>query len=147
MSVQVSKFRVAIYGVVIENGTVLMTETKVPGGTYMNFPGGGLELGEEPIEALAREFQEETGLAIVVKELLYASQRFQQNPDYPTEQLMHLYYRVERASGVLLKSGNNDDVLGTSWVKPGNLSSLRIAPVDAEFIESQVFASLFLAES
>lgn len=144
MSIKVSKFRVAIYGVVIENGTVLMTETKVPGGTYMNFPGGGLELGEEPIEALAREFKEETGLQIVVKELLYASQRFQQNPDYPNEQLMHLYYKVERASGDLLVAGNNDDVLGSAWIAPQMTSDMRIAPVDAEFIESEVFASLFV---
>jgi 8-oxo-dGTP pyrophosphatase MutT (NUDIX family) len=60
------KFRVALYGVLVEDGRVLLTDTKVPSGAITNFPGGGLELGESPIEALRREFREETGFEIEI---------------------------------------------------------------------------------
>lgn len=143
MTVPVSKFRVAIYGVLTENGSVLMTETKIPSGTTMNFPGGGLELGESPIMALKREFLEETGCAVEIEDLLYASQDFQQNPDYPSEQLMHLYYRVKRVDNSGFLNGNEDDVVATAWITPQQIPKLRIMPVDEEFIKSAVFSGLF----
>jgi 8-oxo-dGTP diphosphatase len=128
------KFRVAIYGVLVEQGKVLLTDTKVPSGVVTNFPGGGLELGEAPLEALAREFREETRIEIRVQELLFCSREFQQNPEYPSEQLIHIYYRVERVSGEISQEGNGDDVLGLTWASLEDLPSKRILAVDQEFI-------------
>jgi len=142
MATKVQKFRVALYGVLIENNHVLLANTRVPSGIITNFPGGGLELGEAPLEAVAREFQEETGLRVSVKELLFCSQLFQQNPEYPTEQLMHIYYRVERVGGTLL-DGNNDDVAGVSWVSLADIPSKRILAPDIEFIQHPSFRRLF----
>jgi|688.fasta_scaffold227210_2 8-oxo-dGTP diphosphatase len=143
MTVPVSKFRVALYGVLTQNGSVLMTETKIPSGTAMNFPGGGLELGESPLQALKREFLEETGCTVEIEDLLYASQEFQQNPDYPSEQLMHLYYRVRKVDDSSLLNGNQDDVISTAWITLQQIPQLRIMPVDEEFIKSAVFSGLF----
>jgi len=140
---KVTRFRVAIYGVLIENGKVLLTDTTVPSGIITNFPGGGLELGEAPLEAVAREFKEETDIEVAVDELLFCSQRFQQNPEYPDEQLMHIYYRVRRLSGEVVDRGNNDDVVSVRWTAPSELPSRRILQVDLEFVESSVFRSLF----
>lgn len=140
---RLTKFRVAIYGVLIENGRVLLTDTVVPSGIITNFPGGGLELGESPIEAVVREFKEETSLSVSAAELLFCSQRFQQNPEYPHEQLMHIYYRVQRVEGSLRLGGNQDDVANVSWVSRAELASKRILPVDLEFIEHTSFRSLF----
>jgi 8-oxo-dGTP diphosphatase len=134
METKVQKFRVALYGVLVENNKVLLATTRVPSGTIVNFPGGGLELGEAPLEAIPREFKEETGLDIEVKELLFCSQHFQQNPEYPTEQLMHIYYRVERTGGSLMGAGNDDDVAQVSWVGLDELPQKRILGVDLEFI-------------
>lgn len=140
---KVTRFRVAIYGVLIENGKVLLTDTTVPSGIITNFPGGGLELGEAPLEAVAREFKEETDIEVAVGALLFCSQRFQQNPEYPDEQLMHIYYRVRRVSGEVVDRGNNDDVVSVRWTAPSELPSRRILQVDMEFVESPVFRSLF----
>lgn len=140
---RVTRFRIALYGVLIENNKVLLTTTKVPSGTITNFPGGGLELGETPIEAVVREFDEETGLKVSVENLIFCSQKFQQNPEYPDEQLMHIYYRVRRTGGELLAKGNNDDVLNVGWVSFDDLSNHRILAVDLEFTESENFRTLF----
>jgi len=53
MTSKVKRFRVAVYGVLVEGGKVLLATTRVPSGTVTNFPGGGLELGEAPINAVA----------------------------------------------------------------------------------------------
>jgi 8-oxo-dGTP pyrophosphatase MutT (NUDIX family) len=140
---RLTKFRVAIYGVLIEDGRVLLTDTRVPSGIITNFPGGGLELGESPVEAVVREFKEETNLQVAVTGLLFCSQRFHQNPEYPHEQLMHIYYRVQRLSEDLQSAGNNDDVAQVSWISRAQLPSKRILDVDLEFIDHPSFASLF----
>lgn len=142
MTPPVSRFRIALYGVLIENNKVLLATTRVPSGTITNFPGGGLELGENPRAAVEREFMEETGLTVSVEELLFCSQLFHQNPEYPDEQLMHIFYRVRKLGGNLIMSGNNDDVASVSWVSRTELSSKRILPVDLEFVNSSVFLKL-----
>lgn len=143
MNPSVTKFRIALYGVLVENNKVLLATTRVPSGTITNFPGGGLELGESPREAVTREFKEETGLDVAVKELLFCSEKFQQNPEYPHEQLMHIFYRVEQTGGQLITEGNEDDVASVSWVALGELSSKRILAVDREFTDHPSFRTLF----
>jgi mutator protein MutT len=143
MTAKVQKFRVALYGVLVENNQVLMANTRVPSGIITNFPGGGLELGEAPLEAVAREFHEETGLTVAVKELLFCSQQFQQNPEYPTEQLMHIFYRVERVGGEIITQGNNDDVASVEWATLEALGHKRILAVDKEFTNHASFRLLF----
>lgn len=142
MSHQVKRFRVAVYGVLVEAGKVLLATTRVPSGTVTNFPGGGLELGEAPINAVVREFIEETGMTVEVEELLFTSQGFHQNPEYPDEQLIHIYYKVRRKSGELIAHGNNDDIQDVGWVAPSEFSQKRIFDVDREFLTSAVFTEL-----
>lgn len=138
-----STFRVAVYGVLIENGKALLTETRVPSGVITNFPGGGLALGESPVEALAREFREETALEVDTQELLFCSHQFQQNPEYPNEQLIHIYFRVRRSSGQVNLTGNGDDVVAARWLSIHELSEQRILAPDLEFIQHASFRSLF----
>ena len=140
---RLTQFRVAVYGILVRDGKVLLTNTRVPSGIITNFPGGGLELGEAPVEAVEREFREETTISVMVEDLLFCTQRFQQNPEYPHEQLIHLYYRVRHISGEILKTGNDDDVAAVHWVGLDELSSKRILAVDLEFVEHPSFRALF----
>ena len=145
MTNQVTRFRVAVYGVLIKQGRVLLATTRVPSGTVTNFPGGGLELGEAPINAVAREFAEETGLTVEIEELLFSSKGFHQNPDYPDEQLIHIYYKVRSIGGEFISHGNNDDIQDVGFVEPSEFSQKRIFDVDLEFIHSKVFKDLISA--
>ena len=74
------KFQMAVAALVFnEQGQILLfkhTYRKFPWG----IPAGGLELWEQPVDAIVREFYEETGMKIEVQRLLLAdsSPRFSQ---------------------------------------------------------------------
>jgi len=141
MSSGVEKFRIAIYGVLLVNGRALMTRTKVPSGSIINFPGGGLELGENPVEALRREYREETSLEVEIEKLLFCTESFQQNPDYQDEQLYHVFYQVKRTREDHEPKIASDDVLELLWMPAAEIAD-KVSKVDREFVNSIVFKSL-----
>ena len=57
------RFRPAVRGLVIdENDHVLMVRLVFPEGAFWVLPGGGIDEGEDVLDALRRELREETGL-------------------------------------------------------------------------------------
>ncbi|MCZ9881151.1 NUDIX hydrolase [Arthrobacter sp. B2a2-09] len=60
MSIQFDT-RPAAYGVVIRDGAILLAYWKQDGKEGWTLPGGGLDLGEHPVDGCRREVQEETG--------------------------------------------------------------------------------------
>jgi mutator protein MutT len=128
------RFRVGAYGLLLENGRVLVTRTKTRAGTILNFPGGALELGEGALDALHREFAEETGLTVAVRGLAYASERYHQSPVYPENQLVKIYWFVERTGGELRTHGNGDDIEECRWIDKRSLPTIGLTPADTEMV-------------
>jgi 8-oxo-dGTP diphosphatase len=93
---EITRFNIRIYGIVIYNGNLLLTDEFRLGIRMTKFPGGGLEFGEGTTDCLKREFMEETGQEIIVKEHIYTTDYFQPTKLLATpEQLISIYYRVE----------------------------------------------------
>ena len=61
----------SVTGVVIRDGKVLLARHTYGGGKGMLIiPGGDVEQGESPVDALKREFMEETGVVVEPKEVI-----------------------------------------------------------------------------
>lgn len=87
---------VRVYGILINSQKqVLVSDELIRGGHYTKFCGGGLEKGEGTIDCLKREYMEEMGLRIEVKEHLYTTDYYQPSAFHPDHQILSIYYRVE----------------------------------------------------
>ena len=83
--------------IIIRNGTVAMIHSLKY--DYYKFPGGGIERGEDPIDAMIRETREETGLVVkpeTIKEYGYVH-RVQKSDSDETERFVqdNYYYLCE----------------------------------------------------
>jgi 8-oxo-dGTP diphosphatase len=88
------KFNIRVYGLLLVNNCVLVSDEFLWGKSLTKFPGGGLEWGEGTIDCLRREFQEELGLAVTVEKLFYVTDFFQESLLDKDQQIISIYYRV-----------------------------------------------------
>jgi 8-oxo-dGTP diphosphatase len=70
MTETVRKLRVAAYAVIVENDRLLLSRWLSPDRPTWILPGGGVDHGEDPYDAVIREVFEETGYRAEVDELL-----------------------------------------------------------------------------
>ena len=85
-----------VYGF-LENaeGDLLIAYERFAGQPLIKFPGGGIEWGEGHQEALCREFMEELGVSIAVKECMYFNDFPVQSAINPAYQVQSFFYRVK----------------------------------------------------
>lgn len=88
-------FNVRVYGVVIVNNKVLLSDEIRGDFQFTKFPGGGLEFGEGTIECIHREFEEETGAKVLSVKHLYTTDFFQRSAFNKEDQIISIYYLVE----------------------------------------------------
>ncbi len=101
---------VAVKGVIIRDGKWLIIKRSdsddIGAGTWET-PGGRVDFGECPEEALVREIQEEVGLDATVDGILYASS-FMSNP---FRQVIIIHYRCAVPQGNVSLSDEHSDYL------------------------------------
>lgn len=77
-----NNFHVTVKGVLIKNDEILLVKRTTPssdGFGYWELPGGGVDFGESPEQALIREFNEETGLQIEIQKPIYTFTAIREN--------------------------------------------------------------------
>ena len=79
-------------GILIEDNRMLLIKQYVTPTRGWSMPGGHLEPGETLAECLAREWREETGLEVKIKELLYVTDRFRGSDTH----VVHFTFLLER---------------------------------------------------
>ncbi|WP_129840192.1 NUDIX hydrolase [Streptomyces sp. RFCAC02] len=121
-------FRLAAYAVCVEDGRVLLVRHVSPEGvSTWSLPGGGVEHGEDPFDAVIREVAEETGCTAVVERLLGVDSRLIP-ADIARAGVLHqnvgVFYRV-RVTGGPLRPEPGDDVTESVWTPIPDLTGLR----------------------
>lgn len=86
--------RPSVYAVLEDRGQLLLTEQNDRwSGPQLQLPGGGIDPGEGPIDALHRECMEETGWRIAIRRRLTAYRWFVYMPEYDlwADKICHIY--------------------------------------------------------
>ena len=89
--------------IIIRNGKVAMIYSRKY--DYYKFPGGGIEAGEDPAEAMVRETREETGLVVIPETIREYGlvHRIQKSDSDPTEVFIqdNYYYLCDALEDVV----------------------------------------------
>ena len=96
--------RIAAYGVCRDTEGRLLLARASPAITLQGrwfLPGGGVQHGENPTDSLAREMEEESGLAVSLGPLLDVLSDVRTIPDGTSLHTVRLIYRVESWKGTL----------------------------------------------
>ena len=119
-----------VYGLLIDNGALLVSDEYYNGQFFTKLPGGGLEPREGTKDCLIREFKEETGLSIEVGAHFYTTDFYLPSAFNPSEQILSVYYWVHCKELSGLKTEYKPFAFkGTEKMRPGqNAQSLRWVP-------------------
>ncbi len=125
-------WRPSAYGIVVREGKILVSKQF---GNKYDLPGGGIELGETPEQAVIREVKEETGLDVTKPWFVTAVTNFFVWPtaDAPTEfyQSILMYYTCDFVGGELSVEGFDEHEKQyaelAEWHPLSKLDQLRVA--------------------
>lgn len=132
ISVSDLHWRPAAYAIVVRENKILLVKER---GSF-HMPGGGVDLGETPENAVVREVKEETGLNVTAPRLVGSlSTFFAQAHKSSMDEVAHvqsllLYYHCKLIGGDLSLDNLQDDErqhgLTPEWMELSKLDSLPI---------------------
>jgi len=122
----IKKFNVRVYGILVQNKAVLVSDEYIKGNKITKLPGGGLEFGEGTRDCLVREFKEELDLEIEVAEHFYTTDFYVASSFDTNSQVISIYYLVKAVSEINF----NISVTSHNYVIKEGAQSMRWISLD-----------------
>ena len=128
---------IGAYGLLIENDKILLIKKKTgPYDGLLDLPGGTIEFNEKPIDALKREFVEETGINITKYELFDANSA---SPTWYYQDMIinvhhiGIFYKILSYENNIKKhlkiDEKNDDSLGAEFYSISKLKRKELSDI------------------
>ena len=92
------RFNVRVYGILVQNNAVLVSDEYIKKNQVTKFPGGGLEFGEGTRDCIVREFKEELNLDVEAGEHFYTTDFYVSSAFDTNSQVISIYYLVNALS-------------------------------------------------
>lgn len=92
------KFNVRVYGILIHEDALLVSDEYIKRNKITKLPGGGLEFGEGIKDCLVREFKEELNLDVEISDHFYTTDFFVTSAFDTKSQVISIYYTVRALS-------------------------------------------------
>ena len=123
-----------VAGVVVRDGRIMLCQRKpeVHNGLKWEFPGGKLEDGESPEEALKRELREELSIDVRVGRVIDAVYH-----RYPDRDVLLMFYRCE----ILQGEPETVDCNAVAWARIEDVPKYDFAGADREFVRRNLMAA------
>lgn len=100
------RFNIRVYGLLIVENALLVSDEYIKGKKITKLPGGGLEFGEGTRDCLMREFKEEMDLNIAVLDHFYTTDFFVNSSFDTSSQVISIYYLVKATEPLRFEISN-----------------------------------------
>jgi len=132
---------IGAYGIALKNEQILLVKKqRGPYTKKWDLPGGGIEEGENSIEALIREFSEETGYKVLKSELAdVLNNRIEyvnDNNQLEEVTLISIVYLVDIENDETKEFITTEDVSEFRWFDICEAENLKLTPI-AEFFKKR----------
>ena len=112
-------------GILSQSGKILL-QKRADKGTW-GLPGGALELGESALEALVREFYEETGVEVRVEKLLNVYTKYSDSyPNGDEAQVLTILYLVSSETSISINFFTSDETLELGFFDHRDIQNITI---------------------
>lgn len=112
-------------GILSQSGKILL-QKRADKGTW-GLPGGAIELSESSVEALVREFYEETGITVKVHKLLNVYTKYSDSyPNGDEAQVITMLYLVTSETSISTNVFTSDETLDLDFFDASDIKNIVI---------------------
>lgn len=127
----------AVKALIEQEGRYLFIATRTGERKFWTLPGGRVEFGEKPLEALEREVMEEVSVKVDIGEPEGMYTFFYGEPE---KQVVLTVYRCSIKEGDVDISSNpaDENIVDYRWVAPGEIEDLELGKGVTDFVENHM---------
>lgn len=129
-------------GILSQSGKILL-QKRADKGTW-GLPGGAIELGESALEALVREFYEETGIDVRVEKLLNVYTKYSDSyPNGDEAQVLTILYLVSSETSISTHFYTSDETLELGFFDHKDIQNITIVNQQHQDMINDFFENKF----